>query len=84
MDQFIAVKDSPDREEPSDWYRSRLELWDSFCQAYAVEKDSVLLFECDEDNFVQTTEIGKSRPRKVLRQECGDGSPYARGGQNGR
>jgi hypothetical protein len=33
---------------------------------YRVSEDSVPLFDCDEANFVQAKEIGKSRPRKVL------------------
>jgi hypothetical protein len=70
MDQFIATNDSPCGKEFSDWHRSRLELWNSFCQAYGVAEDSVPLFECDEDGFVQTKEVGKSRPRKVLRRSA--------------
>jgi hypothetical protein len=60
------VKDALYQEESSDWLRSRLELWNSFCQTYGVAEDSVPLFECDEHHFVQTKEVGKSRPRKVL------------------
>ena len=68
MEEFITVKDSRSGKEFSDWHRSRLELWNSFCQAYGVAEDSVPLFECDKDHFVQTKEVGKSRPRKVLRR----------------
>jgi hypothetical protein len=70
MDQFIAVNNSHYREEPSDWHRSRLELWHSFCQTYSAAEDSVPLFECDEHDFVQTKEVGRSRPRKVLRRSA--------------
>jgi hypothetical protein len=70
MDQFAVVRDSDRAKEFSAWHRSRLELWNSFCQMYSVAEDSVPLFECDEDNFVQTKEIGKSRPRKVLRRSA--------------
>src|SRR5258708_8879587 len=68
MDQFVAARDPRCGKEFSDWHRSRLELWNSFCQAYRVGEDSVPLFECDEHHFVQTNEVGKSRPRKVLRR----------------
>jgi hypothetical protein len=68
--QFNGVNDSPCRKEFSDWHRSRLELWNSFCQAYGVVEHSVPLFECDQDHFVQTKEVGKSRPRKVLRSSA--------------
>jgi hypothetical protein len=58
MDQFAVVRDSYHAKEFSDWHRSRLELWKSFCRIYRVAEDSVPLFECDEDNFVQTKEVG--------------------------
>src|SRR5215469_14863798 len=67
MDVF---KDTRRGKEFSDWLRSRLELWNSFCRTYRVAEDSVPLFECDEENFVQTKEVGKSRPRKVLRRSA--------------
>jgi len=70
MDQFVAVNDSRRRKEFSDWHRSRLELWNSFCQAYRVAEDSVPLFECVEHYFVQTKGVGKSRPRKGLRRSA--------------
>jgi hypothetical protein len=49
-----------------DWNHSRLELWNSFCRKYRIAEDSVPLFECDENNFVLSKEIGASRPRKIL------------------
>jgi hypothetical protein len=70
MDQFIAIDDSRSGNQFSNWHRSRLELWKSFCQTYRVAEDSVPLFECDENHFVQTKEVGKSRPRKVLRRSA--------------
>jgi hypothetical protein len=69
-DQFIVVKDSHRAKEFSEWHGSRLELWNSFCQTYGVAEDSVPLFECDEHHFVQTKEVNKSRPRKVLRRSA--------------
>jgi hypothetical protein len=51
-----------------DWNRSRLELWNSFCQRYSVGEDSVPLFECDENGFVQSKEIGGLRRRKILQR----------------
>jgi hypothetical protein len=57
------------RHETSDWHRSRLDLWIAFCQKFRVAEDSVPLFDCDEAGFVRTKEIGKPRPRKLLRAE---------------
>jgi hypothetical protein len=79
MDQFAVVRDSYLAKEFSAWHRSRLELWNSFCRMYSFPEDSVPLFECDEDNFVQTKEVGKSRPRKVLRRSAANGSAHAQG-----
>jgi hypothetical protein len=56
------------RHETSDWHRSRLDLWIAFCQKFRVAEDSVPLFDCDEAGFVRTKEIGKPRPRKLLRR----------------
>ena len=66
MNEFILEKYSHQPGESSDWHRSRLDLWIRFCQKHQVAEDSVPLFECDESGFVQTKEVGKSRPRKVL------------------
>ena len=53
-----------------DWDRSRLQLWNSFCQRYGVREDSVPLFECDESGMVLTKEIGTVRPRKILQRSA--------------
>jgi hypothetical protein len=60
MDQFDVIADSDRAKEFSDWHRSRLGLWNSFCRLYRVSEDSVPLFECDEDNLVQTKEVTRS------------------------
>jgi hypothetical protein len=70
MDQFIPERYSQRSEDASDSLRSRLKLWTSFCRTYRVAEDSVPLFECDENGFVQTKEVAKARPRKLLRRSA--------------
>ena len=62
MDHYPADEFTP----LPDWDFGRLELWNAFCRRYRVLDDSVLLFECDENDVVLTKEIGRSRPRKIL------------------
>ena len=82
MDQFIAANDSRCGKEFSDWYQSRLELWNSFCQAYRVAEDSVPLFEL---RVRRTPVCSDQRSRQITAsqsasQECGNGGPDAQGG----
>src|SRR6516162_10987385 len=55
---------------PADWNNSRRQLWNSFCQRYRVEEDSVPLFECDANGLVLIKEIGTVRRRKILRRSA--------------
>lgn len=52
----------------SEWHRSRLDLWNTFCCRHRVAEESVPLFACDSDGNVLTKQVGTKRPRTVLRR----------------
>jgi hypothetical protein len=68
MDQTTPVNIPGKGVQSTDWDRSRLDLWHSFCQRYHVRENSVPLFECDESGFVLSKEIGTARRRKILQR----------------
>ena len=68
MNTFEPENWADHQKKTSDWHRSRLDLWVAFCRKFRVAEDSVPLFDCDEDGFVRTREIGNPRPRKLLRR----------------
>jgi hypothetical protein len=68
MNTFEPENWADHQKKTSDWHRSRLDLWVAFCRKFRVAEDSVPLFDCDEDGFVRTKEIGNPRPRKLLRR----------------
>jgi hypothetical protein len=68
MNPFNTENYASHQKETSDWHRSRLDLWVAFCRKFRIAEDSVPLFDCDEDGFVRTREIGNPRPRKLLRR----------------
>lgn len=42
------------------------QIWVEFCAAHRIGAESVPLFATDESGFVETREIGRTNPRKVL------------------
>jgi hypothetical protein len=66
MDETASASSRSKLGHPSEWYESRLRLWNSFCQTYQVAEQTAPLFECDENGIVQIKELGKTRRRKVL------------------
>ena len=68
MDKTIPDSISAPILQSIDWNRSRLQLWNSFCQRYRVGEDSVPLFECDESGLVLAKEIGTARRRRILQR----------------
>ena len=45
---------------------SALSLWDRWCEAHNVLKDSSPLFQCDENGRVLTRSVGNASPRPIL------------------
>ena len=68
MNPFEPENCADQEKETLDWQRSRRDLWVAFFRKYRVAEDSVPLFDCEEGGFVRTREIGKPRPRKLLRR----------------
>jgi FRG domain len=56
-----------------DWSPSRLDLWRTVCLRYRVGEDSVPVFECDEQGYVLTKEIGEHTASKRF---CRAASPW--------